>query len=517
MKLKEAVISAFTKVSRVSQGSQGRVIVWGVLGWLCLLNAGAWGQFSGGSGTSTNPYLISTAADLQAIGLNSVHWDKHFKLTADLDLTGVAMTPIGSAAIPFTGTFDGAGHLISNFSYTSTGTDNIGLFGVLDTGAEIRDVNLVNANVDGGTGNNIGALVGWKINGTIRNSGASGAVSGDTNVGGLVGRSDSGTISGCTADSRVNGTGRHVGGLVGILLSSGVIEHSYAMGIIAGDFRVGGLLGHNIGTILTSYSIGGVSGNTDVGGLVGFDNGGTVLASFWDTESSGQATSAGGTGKTTAEMQTAGMFLGAGWDFVGEAANGTEEIWAICGGSDYPRFVWEIVAMEDFVCPDHMRVWFTPRRFNPMSQGKWIKGHVIMPEGIEPADIDSAVMVRLAPFGILSDEVEVIMNESGQVELVITFDRAEVLAALETEAENHSLGITLIGAFADGSTFYASSTITILESRVGQLNLIASHWLSGDCHAWDWCEGTDDNQDGVVNYADFFLETLDFIYIFAND
>ena len=152
-----------------------------------------------------------------------------------------------------------------------------------------------------------------------------------------------------------------------------------------------------------------------------------------------------------------------------------------------------------------------------MSQGKWIKGHVIMPEGIVPADIDSAVMVRLAPFGILSDEVEVIMNESGQVELVITFDRAEVLDALETEAGNHSVGITLIGAFADGSSFYATRTISILESRVGHLNLAASHWLSGDCRAWDWCGGADVNQDGVVDYADFFPETLDFIYIFAND
>ncbi len=152
-----------------------------------------------------------------------------------------------------------------------------------------------------------------------------------------------------------------------------------------------------------------------------------------------------------------------------------------------------------------------------MSQVKWIRWHVIMPEGIEPADIDPAVMVRLAPLGILSDEVEVMIDESGQVELTIAFDRAEVLDALETEAENHSVGITLIGTFADGSSFYATRTISILESRVGHLKLIASHWLSGDCHAWDWCGGTDVNQDGVVNYADFVLETLDFIYIFAND
>jgi len=51
-------------------------------------------------------------------------------------------------------------------------------------------------------------------------------------------------------------------------------------------------------TISNCYSIGlvnnGISG-ADVGGLVG-RNGGTVLASFWDTEISGQVTSAGGDG-----------------------------------------------------------------------------------------------------------------------------------------------------------------------------------------------------------------------------
>jgi len=60
-----------------------------------------------------------------------------------------------------------------------------------------------------------------------------------------------------------------------------------------------------------------------------------------DTQTSGQANSTGGTGKTTAEMQTATTFLEAGWDFVGETANGTEDIWWILEGQDYPRLWWE--------------------------------------------------------------------------------------------------------------------------------------------------------------------------------
>jgi len=66
-----------------------------------------------------------------------------------------------------------------------------------------------------------------------------------------------------------------------------------------------------------------------------------VTACFWDIQTSGQATSVGGTGKTTAEMQTASTFLEAGWDFVGETENGTEDIWWINEGKDYPRLWWE--------------------------------------------------------------------------------------------------------------------------------------------------------------------------------
>ncbi|MCH9021472.1 MAG: hypothetical protein IID32_01755, partial [Planctomycetes bacterium] len=54
-----------------------------LVGWLCLLNISAWGQFSGGSGTQVDPYLISTSGDLKDIGDNSVYWDKHFRLMGD--------------------------------------------------------------------------------------------------------------------------------------------------------------------------------------------------------------------------------------------------------------------------------------------------------------------------------------------------------------------------------------------------------------------------------------------------
>jgi len=70
-------------------------------------------------------------------------------------------------------------------------------------------------------------------------------------------------------------------------------------------------------------------------------NGARSQQCFWDTVATGQPTSDGGTGKTTAEMQTASTFLEAGWDFVGETADGPNDVWRIAEGLDYPRLWWE--------------------------------------------------------------------------------------------------------------------------------------------------------------------------------
>ena len=38
-----------------------------------------------------------------------------------------------------------------------------------------------------------------------------------------------------------------------------------------------------------------------------------------------------------------GIFISSGWDFVAETENGTEDIWWILEGQDYPRLTWELV------------------------------------------------------------------------------------------------------------------------------------------------------------------------------
>lgn len=75
--------------------------------------------------------------------------------------------------------------------------------------------------------------------------------------------------------------------------------------------------------------------------------------SFWDIETSGQTTSKGGRGRTTAEMQNVWMYIAAGWDFVDEAVNGAEGIWKMCCDEPaYPRLAWEQAHVDDSVCPE---------------------------------------------------------------------------------------------------------------------------------------------------------------------
>jgi hypothetical protein len=85
-----------------------------------------------------------------------------------------------------------------------------------------------------------------------------------------------------------------------------------------------------------------VSGNEQVGGLVGEDRG-TVSNSFWDIETSGQTTSAGGTGKTTTQMQNIATFSAAAWDIITVAPSVTNpaSIWNIVDGETYPFLSWQ--------------------------------------------------------------------------------------------------------------------------------------------------------------------------------
>ena len=220
--------------------------------------------------------------------------------------TGLGWQPIGDNSNPFTSTFEGNGYTISNLSINRRAID-IGLFGNTRVNASISNIGLLQVDVMGNR--RVGGLAGGN-NGKIRNSYTSGMVAGMlSNMGGLVGTNYKGgsitnSYSSCDVSDNGQGTGIHIGGLVG-RNRAGIINDSYATGTVSGNAQVGGLVGLNEkgDKISNSYSTGKVLGTSGVGGLVGMNINSIATHSYWDTDTSGIMTSAGGISKTTVELQ----------------------------------------------------------------------------------------------------------------------------------------------------------------------------------------------------------------------
>ncbi|MBP7053999.1 MAG: hypothetical protein KBE65_23560 [Phycisphaerae bacterium] len=311
-----------------------------------------------GRGTPDDPYLISDAHELGAI----VHYNPaaHYRMSASVDLAGIRWS---TAVVPqFEGVFDGNGFTISHLHVE--GCAYLGLFGQLTAKARIMDLGVVEATIIG-SGDCIGGLAGSSGStmsgchstgfvvghdraggligmgrGTVSDSHSTATVTGATSVGGLVGEND-GHVSRSASLGTVIGSQQTIGGLIGSNEWNGVVDNCYATADVTGGTMVGGLAGINWGKITACYSTGAVAGSPTIGGLVGH-NRREVTGCFWDLVRSRQDQQTDGVGKTTAEMQTTSTFLDAGWDFMGESANGTEDLWWILEGKDYPRLWWEL-------------------------------------------------------------------------------------------------------------------------------------------------------------------------------
>jgi len=376
------------------------------------------GKYSDGDGSEEKPYRIATAEDMNQIGANPNDWDAHFVMVNDINLaeyTGTEFNIIGNTLTPFTGVFDGNGHAVLNFTYHSNDTGTVGLFGyVYHWKAKIKDLILIDPDVSAGE-YNVGALAGTLTDGTIANCAVEGgSISGYSGVGGLVGENND-KILNCYASSNVWGNGG-IGGLVGS--NSGVIFNCYASGSVSGNDCIGGLVGGvGMGSVSNCYATGRVSGNSHVGGLVGmsmwgtisncYASGsvsgtsvtgglighywyGTISTSFWDIESTGQSSSAGGEGKTTAQMMTKSTFTNVGWDFV--------DIWDLtCEGMNYPRFIWQITPV-DYLCPDGVN--FIDYSF---FAGHWMDVNCPDSNDCNGCDLDFSYMVDANDLNIFCD------------------------------------------------------------------------------------------------------------------
>jgi len=279
-----------------------------------------------GTGMQNDPFLIYTPQELKMIALFPCTWDKHFKLMADIDLSGSCYYTALIApdvdpsydsyfeGTSFAGVFDGNGHIIQNF--TVRGADFVGLFGKVDSEAEIYNLGIVNADVDGKSF--VGALAG-ENGGHIMNCFADARISG-------------GKI--CTIYSDDDCEGDYfVGGLIGF--NGGCLINCYTTGTMHGGMVIGGLIGYNGGSVINCCSIARVRWGEGTGPLFGSNNG-RVVACFWDAETSPREGCTGGEGLETAAMQDIQTFLCAGWDFVGETENGVHDVWRMPEEGGYP-------------------------------------------------------------------------------------------------------------------------------------------------------------------------------------
>ncbi len=353
---------------------------WAVISIVCfVVSVPCYGKYSGGSGDPNDPFLIAEPNDIIEMSNTPDDWDDCFVMIADVDLSGhtfdralIAPDTDDSRrrfqGVPFAGVFDGNNFTISNLTINTSSHDCLGLFGMIDGPfVEVKNLAIEMMTITGGSGSDyVGGLAG-RNDGSIMNCYSTGSVSGNDGIGGLIGWNENGIVKNCYSSASVSGFDDFVGGLMGTNYegsvmscystgpvsgddilggltgsSGGLIVNCYSTGSVQGDWRIGGLIGDHSGGTSNCYSTGSITGNSDLGGMMGYNySNGFTANCFWDVDASGFGIAGddnfGATGKTTLQMQTQGTFIVAGWDFMDEIANGTNQVWQMSNGSEYPN------------------------------------------------------------------------------------------------------------------------------------------------------------------------------------
>ena len=237
-----------------------------------------------GSGTETNPYLVSTPSD---IALMHNDLDRYYKLTADIDMAGISFEPIGNENEgAFTGIIDGDGYTISNLNINLPDNKYVGFVGYLE--GTVKNINLIDVAANGY--HYVGGLVGYaEDNSQIENCSVSGKIDGlylitDVCIGGITGYNQ-GTIINCTNNGNISNLGKngycYGGGIAG--KNNSTITNCLNYGTVSGMDLGGGIAGYNTGHIKNCINRGSITKNnitkcTSGGGITGITSNGTIKA-----------------------------------------------------------------------------------------------------------------------------------------------------------------------------------------------------------------------------------------------
>ncbi|MFC2099121.1 discoidin domain-containing protein, partial [Bacteroidota bacterium] len=204
--------------------------------------------YSGGTGTSADPYQIRTAQDLMDLDTATMQWAGdtiHWKLTLDIDMTGKVVTSIGYKGMPFMGTFDGNNKIISNLTMSDANAP-VGLFGLVNGGSVmnlgVEDISITT------TKDTVGGIVGHLVEGSLTNCYVQdGTVDGGTSVGALVGAmSDTSMVKNCLANIVVKATSTG-GGLIGNIATGDT--NNVSMCVNYGTVNVGWAIADTVGIV----------------------------------------------------------------------------------------------------------------------------------------------------------------------------------------------------------------------------------------------------------------------------
>lgn len=220
-----------------------------------------------GSGTSANPYLISSKSDWDTFAgyvNNGTKSNAYARQTADI--SGIT-TIVGTSSHPFTGQYDGQGYTINNVNISAS-TDNVGLFGYVDGASAVIENIILTSGTVKTSGQNVGSIAGYLGNGIVRYC-ANGAQVSSTNsststrlrCGGIVGympSSKSNTVTYCENYGAVTAN-LYVGGVVGSA-GGGTITYCRNYGTVtcsSNSYYCGGIVAYISGATLTNNHNGG--------------------------------------------------------------------------------------------------------------------------------------------------------------------------------------------------------------------------------------------------------------------
>lgn len=233
---------------------------------------------------NTTVFCIKDRSDMEKLAKEVIGGDnksgKTYKLIKNIDLGGKfdsdgnplegnnPWTPIGSEAKPFSGTFDGTGHIITGMYIDSIATKT-GLFSVVD-GGTIQNMGIEDSYVKSNqeyTGSFVGKL---KRGGYLLDCSNGGTVSGVKSSAGLVGYTTvSSFVKNCYNSGSISSNdNQFAGGIVGYNSDSN-IENCYNVGEITGGLEIGGIVGGNNGYAKNIYNLGYINSLQRHGGIAG--------------------------------------------------------------------------------------------------------------------------------------------------------------------------------------------------------------------------------------------------------